>query len=128
MEAQTTTQNKPIVTKDWLANKIKEDPNKIIGRALAAIYVRQTGFEQSITGTVEANGVGFSKPDARIGSIGARMYHSHGALQAWVVKIWSTPAKDGYPRICKYANQLQQIADEKRERLRRDKPLNIILL
>jgi len=130
MEAQTTTQNKPIVTKDWLANKIKENPNKIIGRALSAIYKNQTDIEQSYTlgVTIEKNGIGFCKPDARVGTIGARMFNSYGTLQDWVIKIWSAPAKDGYPRICKYANQLQQIADEKRERLRRDKPLNIILL
>lgn len=113
------TSNKPNITKEWLANKIKENPNKVIGRALLAIYRNQTSREQSHASTMVQNGVGFSKPDARVGTIGARMFDSHGTLQEWVIKVWSTPAKDGFPRICKYAGQLQVIALAKKAALQK---------
>lgn len=115
MEAQ----NKPEVTKEWLANKIKENPSRTIGRALAAIYKNQTRSEQTTTSTRVNNGIGFSKPDARIGTIGARMFNAHSKLDNWVIDIWSKPARDGYPRICKYANQLQAIAETKKSELQK---------
>lgn len=124
MEAQHT--NKPVVTKEWLATKIKENPIKVIGRALAAIYKNQTAIEQSTTATRVNNGIGFCKPDARVGSIGARQFNAHGTLDAWLVKIWMQPAKDGYPRICKYASQLQDIAEQKKIRLNTN--ANLIML
>jgi hypothetical protein len=125
MEAQ----NKPTVTKEWLAKKIQENPNKTIGRALAAIYNNQTSSDQASTSTRHNNGIGFSKPDARVGSIGARMFHAHGSLQKWVVDIWSRPAKDGYPRICKYANQLQYIAEAKSAVIKETHPkANLVIL
>lgn len=125
MEAQTI--NKPVVTKEWLAAKVKQDPNKVIGRALVAIYKNQTAIEQSITSTVQRNGIGFSKPDARVGTIGARMFNAHGTLDGWVVKVWSLPAKNGFPRICKYADQLQAIAEAKKIKLNRPN-VNLIIL
>lgn len=104
-----------IVTKEWLAERLKRDDRQmVIGRALAAIYERQTQDEQRATHTKINNGVGFSKPDARIGSIGARMFKS-GKLQQWVVDVWMRPAKDGLPRICKYASQLNDIAENKKQ-------------
>lgn len=109
--------NKPVVTKEWLATRIKENPSKVIGRALAAIYRNQTAAEQNHTTTITKNGIGFSKPDARVGTIGARMFNAHGELQQWVVDVWMRPTKDGMPRICKYANQLQAIAEAKAAKL-----------
>lgn len=103
-----------IVTKEWLAEKVKENPHRVIGRALLAIYQRQTYQEQSATATRVHNGIGFSKPDARIGSIGARMFNANKLAQ-WVVDVWLIPAKDGLPRICKYANQLNDIAVSRME-------------
>ena len=125
MEAQI---NKPIVTKEWLATRIQQDPNKIIGRALVAIYKNQTPTEQSTISTLQLNGIGFSKADARVGTIGARMFNSHGTLQEWVVKVWSRPTKDGFPRICKYANQLQSIAQAKKDRMNHAKPFNLVII
>lgn len=122
MEAQ---ENKPVVTKEWLAAKIKENPTKVIGRALSALYRYQLDSEKSTSSTRANNGVGFAKPDARIGSIGARMFNANGTLQQWVIDIWSMPARDGYPRLCKYANQLQQIAQAKKERLQKSPTPNI---
>lgn len=104
--------NKPVVTKEWLNAKLQENPIKVVGRALAAIYKNQTANEQASTSTKYNNGIGFAKPDARVGSIGARMFNARGTLQQWVVDIWMRPAKDGLPRICKYANQLQYIAEK----------------
>ena len=125
---KTTT--KPEVTKDWLAEKIKQDPARVIGRALLAIYKRQTFSEQATTSTKIQNGIGFSKPDARVGTIGARMYQAHAKLQDWVVDVWSKPAKDGYPRICKYVGQLDEVAKEKHRHVesRTGKQLNIVML
>lgn len=126
MEAQ----NKPVITKEWLANKIKENPERVVGRALVAIFRNQTRAEQSSQATMVQNGIGFAKPDARVGSIGARQFEAKSKLQEWVVRIWCLPAKDGYPRICKYANQLQAIAEAKKMELQKIKPptLNLVIL
>lgn len=105
-----------IVTKEWLAAKVAANPSHVIGRALLAIYNNQTAQEQSFTSTVQRNGIGFSKPDARIGSIGARMFKAK-KLEPWVIAIWQKPAKDGLPRICKYADQLNMIANAKQRHL-----------
>jgi len=106
---------KPEVSKVWLAEKLADPQNqeRVIGRALLAIYKNQTLSEQSQTVTKVNNGIGFCKPDARVGSIGARMYKAHTKLEPWVIEIWMRPAKDGFPRICKYATQLNAIAAEK---------------
>jgi hypothetical protein len=106
---------KPQVTKDWLVTKLSNeaDRNRVIGRILSAIYKNQTFGEQVATTTKVNNGIGFCKPDARVGSIGARMYKSKGTLDKWVVDVWMKPARDGKPRICKYAEQLNSIAEEK---------------
>jgi hypothetical protein len=105
-----------IVTKEWLAAQLAvatpERKQFIIGRALLAIYRNQTGEEQSRTHTRFNNGIGFSKPDARTGSIGARMFKA-GKMEQWVVDVWMKEASDGKPRICKYANQLNTIAKAK---------------
>lgn len=101
------------VTKEWLAERLRRaDANIVVGRALVAIYNRQTSAEQNATTTKNNNGEGFSKPDARIGSIGARMFLSKGQLVPWQLEIW-LKEKNGYPRICKYARQLNEVAKQK---------------
>lgn len=122
MEPQT---NKPVITKEWLAQRLTVKPHLTIGRALSTIHRYQTQAEQSTSSTRESNGIGFAKPDARIGSIGARQWDTHGGIQKWVVDIWMKPAKDGYPRICKYAAQLQAINQEKKERLQKNPVPNV---
>lgn len=109
------TPNKPAVTKEWLAAKIKENPARTIGRALLAIYKKQTATEQALSSTVIPNGIGFSKPDARVGGIGARQYQNTSRLDQWCIDVWMRPARDGYPRICKYADQLNAISEEKKK-------------
>lgn len=106
----------PIVTRDWLKAKIETDPALIVGRALVALLKRQAAEEQVGNSTKFKNGAGFSKPDARIGCITAKYYLKHGNLLDWQLKIWVMPDKKGYPRICKYVNQLNQIANEKASR------------
>ena len=101
---------KKIVTKDWLASKVATDPNKVIGRALLALLRNQTAEEQVGRVTVFKNGTGFAKPDARIGTLGAQAFQKTGTLPAWLLHAWAMP-KRGYPRICKYANQLNAIAN-----------------
>lgn len=109
---------KPIVTKEWLAERLKQSDYKfVIGRALLAIYNNQTDREQNFTHTIEQNGIGFCKPDARVGSIGARAFKA-GKLPDWVVNVWMVPTKNGLPRICKYASQLNDIAVEKGRRIK----------
>ncbi len=102
------------VTKEWLQVQLNINKEKVIGRSLMAIYKRQTADEQSNQRTKFNNGIGFAKPDARIGGIGARQYMNGGKLEPWVIEIWMRLAKDGYPRICKYASQLNDIAEQRR--------------
>lgn len=89
---------------------------QIIGRALVAIFNRQTAAEQSCDHTQEDNGVGFAGCDAKTGSLSAKSFIKHGSLQGWVVDKWMAPSR-GYPRICKYAKQLNEIAQEKQLRI-----------
>lgn len=98
------------VTKQWLAGKLSEKPNYVVGRALLAIYRLQIASEQRSGTTCLRNGVGFSKPDARTGSIGAKAFEATGKVPDWVAKIWISQDKSGFPRICKYARQLNKIS------------------
>lgn len=99
-----------VVTKDWLSAKIAENPTKVIGRALVAIFNRQTADERNRNTTQNNNGVGFTQGDARIGCIGAKYFLKHGTLEDWQLKIWLMPNGKGQPRIVKYSNQLNEIA------------------
>jgi hypothetical protein len=99
-----------IVTKEWLAEAITKNPVRVIGRALLAIYNNQTASEQESTATIFKNGLGFCKPDSRVGSIGARMYKSKSHLDPWLVTYWSKLQRNGFPKVCKYADQLNDIA------------------
>ncbi len=103
-----------IVTKDSLRDMIAADPIKVIGRALVAIFNNQTSEEQSGMFTKFLNGKGFTQGDGRIGALGAKYYLAHGRLEDWQLKIWQTCGKQGYPRICKYAKQLNAIAVKRR--------------
>lgn len=106
-----------IVTKDWLRDKLA-DPSKqivVLGRALLAIYRRQTELEKAAFATKYANGIGFSGPDAKLGSRCAEYFQKNGTLASWMAKVWLVE-KASYPRICKYAKQLNEIANEKKAR------------
>lgn len=105
-----------LVTKQSLTDMLEaaDDVKKaqIIGRALVALFDRQTAAEQSTDNTREHNGRGFASCDARGGSLTAKSFLKSKTLAAWQVDRWTT-IKHGYPRICKYAGQLNEIALEK---------------
>ena len=99
-----------LVTKEWLAAKVAANPSHVIGRVLVALLRRQTEMERHGSTTVVNNGVGFSKPDARIGTITAKTFLKYGELRPWQIVAWSKPNASGLPRIVKYAGQLNEIA------------------
>jgi hypothetical protein len=107
-----------LVTRDSLAQMLR-NPNPsyvetVVGRALVALLQRQTKDEQATNDTRVWNSVGFSGADARSGTLTAKSFiKNRGKLQPWQVEKWTKPAKNGYPRLCKYAEQLNQIAVEK---------------
>lgn len=104
------TKTQPIVTREWLQEQLNIRPTYTIGRALCAIYQLQTREEQNGGYTKFNNGIGFSAFDADLGTRCAEYFKQHGKLESWMVKIWSAPAKNGFPRICKYTRQLNEIA------------------
>lgn len=109
-----------LVTKDSLQNMIDEAcferQQHVIGRALVAIFERQTASEQVALATDEDNGIGFAGCDAKGGSLTAKSYMKRKALLQWQVDKWIKPSPtSGYARICKYAGQLNQIANEKHQ-------------
>lgn len=107
-----------IVTKESLQNMIDESSferqQHIIGRALTAIFERQTQSEQCSDHTEDHNGVGFAHCDAEGGSKTAKSYLKRKALVQWQVEKWTRISPTtGFARICKYASQLNEIAIEK---------------
>lgn len=78
--------------------------NRAVDRAMVAIYNRQTESEKVTDSTREQNGVGFSGPDASIGSYYAR----------WVLSGKSLSGKhlDKARKLAvKYRRQLVEIAN-----------------
>lgn len=98
-----------IVTKDYLVEQIAKRPAYTIGRALLAIHNRQTATEQGSKKTRLKNGIGFSSNDAWRGSTAAEYYKAHGTLPDNYIAYWLKKMPDGYPRVCKYARQLDDI-------------------
>lgn len=102
-----------------LANDNREYVAHVIGRALVAIFQRQTEDERSMNSTNKWNSIGFSGADALSGSMTAKTYIKRKnrqispVLEDWQVEKWLKPARNGFPRICKYADQLNSIAAEK---------------
>lgn len=116
--ATKTQKPAPIVTKQSLAQMIEQGPAErvmhIVGRALCALLDRQTEAERNADATTNHNGVGFASADARTGSLVAKSYLARKHLQPWQVAQWTRiSGTTGLPRICKYARQLNEIAEEK---------------
>lgn len=117
----TVTKTK-IVTREWLRDKVWTLPEwhdvggltpgalVVVGRALAALYHRQTADEQATATTDIRNGIGFAGPDAKLGTKCALYFLTFGTLQTWMINVWTKPNAQGFPRICKYARQLNEIA------------------
>lgn len=84
----------------------------VVGRALVALFERQTRDEQSTNDTREWNTIGFAGCDARQGCLTAKYYLKHRRLEEWMVAQWTKPFR-GRPRLTKYHRQLNEIAEEK---------------
>jgi len=120
-----------LVTKDSLNQMLMQADNAkrihIIGRALVGLFERQTAAEQSSDVTTNDNGIGFASSDARTGSLTAKSYIARQNLVQWQIDQWMRPSH-GYPRICKYARQLNEIAVEKRQRTQAGAPARLKVL
>lgn len=83
-----------------------------IGRALVALYKRQTADEQSAHSTKNNNGRGFRPCDAFVGSSMAEFYQKNGFITSKQAAYWRKPMKNGQMKIAIYANQLLVVAGE----------------
>lgn len=120
---------KELVTKDSLREMLDEEKygreyvEKVIGQALVAMLKRQTRDEQEQNTTNTENGVGFTGADAHGASITAKYFIKWKTLggldrkHKWRGDKWLEVKGNGYPRLCKYAKQLNEIAIEKAARL-----------
>lgn len=90
-----------------------EKQARIVGRALVALFNRQTASEQSNNSTAEYNNIGFSGADGRSGTLTAKYFMKHGKLLDWQIDRWLKPQRNGFARICKYTKQLNEIAQLK---------------
>ncbi len=106
-----------IVTRESLTSLISvENPefvNRVIGRALVALYDRQTAAEKNATSTLNDNDIGFTGADARQGSLTARYFLKHGTLLEWQRELWTKRNVRGVPRLAKYWKQLDEVAQAK---------------
>lgn len=91
--------------------------DKAVARAVLVLNERQTQSEQASEHTINRNGVGFTPADARMGSSMAKFYARNGYLSPKQIAYWRKPNAKGVPRICKYAGQLLEIAQEKAARM-----------
>lgn len=112
------------VTKDsiqlMLNNSNRDFVMHVVGRALVAIFKRQTEDEKSSNTTNKHNSIGFAGCDARSGSLTAKSYLKNKKLEDWQIDRWLVISeRTNYARLCKYHTQLNQIAQEKAEQLRK---------
>ena len=112
---------KVLVTRDsinvMLMNSNSEFVMHVVGKALVGIFNRQTEDEKQVNSTTKHNGIGFSGSDAKGGSLSAKFYIKHKRLEPWMVLKWTKVSeRTGYPRLCKYHTQLNEIANQKAER------------
>ncbi len=87
--------------------------DRAVARALVVLNERQTATERSAESTINDNGVGFTPADARMGTSMAQFYTKFGRLSPKQIAYWRKPNVRGVPRICKYASQLLEIAEQK---------------
>lgn len=92
----------------------KTDEIIILGRALVAIYNNQAIEEQANAQTIFKNGRGFTGLDGKLGTRGAKEFLATNTIPEWLARVWLVE-KAGYPRICKYARQLNEIANAKKK-------------
>lgn len=110
-----------MVTKADIIEMLKTN-DKAVARALVVLNERQTATEQNAESTINDNGVGFTPADARMGTSMAQFYTKYGRLSEKQLAYWRKPNVRGVPRICKYAGQLLQIAQEKAKKAKLMEP------
>jgi len=88
----------------------------IVGRALVALFQRQTETEKAGNVTDRDNDVGFTGADARSGSLTAKSYIKNQKLEQWQVDKWIKVQRNGFARLTKYHKQLNEIAIVKANR------------
>ncbi len=93
--------------------KLLTSNDRAIVRAVIVLNDRQTADEQLHEATTHNNGIGFTGADARMGTSMAQFFAKRGYLTEKQIAYWKKPNKNGVWRICKYASQLLQIANEK---------------
>ena len=107
-----------IVTKsnltEMILNANQDKRALIIGRACVALFRRQTESEKQINSTNNENGIGFTKADARQGSLTAKYFLKHGTLLGWQVEMWIEANVKGDMRIAKYWKQLNEEAERRK--------------
>ena len=101
-----------MVTKAEIVEMLKTN-DRAVARALVVLNERQTQTEKSCEATINDNGVGFTPADARMGTSMAQFYTKFGRLSEKQLAYWRKPNVRGVPRICKYAGQLLEIAQQK---------------
>ena len=106
------------VTREWICEYIRNQPREkvanMVGRALVALFRRQTLDEQVSAHTRYDNDRGFTAADAESGTIGAKTFIRHGRFTAdWQWERWIKLNTKGIPRIAKYVRQLNEIAQER---------------
>ena len=106
-----------LVTRDSLTEMLKSNNPKyveaVVGKAMLALYNRQTEEEQSTEHTKVSNGIGFSAFDAELGTKVAKAWKANKHLDPWMVFPWLKKNKNGVPRLARYHRQLNEIALEK---------------
>jgi hypothetical protein len=107
--------NVPLTREAFEALLLEESTRgmKAVGRALVALRGRQTLDEVTMLTTKYANKVGFSSADARAGVGNAEFFLQRGFLTAGHLAFWRAPDKHGNVRICKYSEQLLEVARQK---------------
>jgi hypothetical protein len=101
-----------MITKTLIVELLNTN-DKAVGRALVALYARQTESEKSAETTINLNGEGFTPADAFVGSSMAQFFAARGYLTEKQLAYWRKPNAKGTPRICKYAGQLLLVAEAK---------------
>lgn len=107
-----------IVTKSAMIAALGRDAEyakQYVGRALVALFNRQLEDEKSDNKTKTTNFLGFSKSDAKSGSITAKYFLKHRTLLDWQLESWTKDFR-GNPRIVKYHRQLNEIANRKADK------------
>lgn len=80
---------------------------RALAKALVIVYNNQTTDEQESKETKHHNSIGFSSPDANLGSRCATYFLKHKTLQPWMFNVWMKKNSKGVRRIEKYWRQLK---------------------